>query len=292
MKLKNILVPIDFSDFSYNALVYSFFLAEKFKANITVIHVVSLYSESFTEKDQLGKVDKFIEEHEQKRKQMLENTRKKAKIKGRSFETKLIRSLSISGGILDFIKENNFDMVVMGNHGNTGLKKFFAGSVSERLLRLSPIPVITIHKNWKKRTIEKILLPVDFSDAAGRSIEFKHDLNKHFNAQTHYVHVVEQDEHPEFYNVSFSSILEENPQLREHIMKNLKIAGKPLKENDVLEVLEGKAHKELGQYVKTNDIDMVIMSCRGQNYFENILIGSTTERMVSHAVCPVLVVPD
>ncbi|MBN2174001.1 MAG: universal stress protein [Bacteroidales bacterium] len=292
MKIKNILVPIDFSDFSYNALVYSFFLAEKFGAKISVLHAIALYSESFEEKEQLKKLDKFILEHETKRQQLLDNTRRKAKQKGRDIETYLIRSVSISAGILEFMEGKNFDLIVMGNHGNTGLKKFFAGSVSQRILRLSPIPVITVHKNWKKRSIDRILVPMDFSEASGRAITYLNDFKKSFDNKCFYVHVIEQDEHPEFYNVSFSSILEENPQLKTHIIKNLKKHSKSKSDKNVFDVLEGKPHKELENYIKTNQIDLIVMSCRGHNLFENILIGSTTEQLVAIAKCPVLVVPD
>jgi nucleotide-binding universal stress UspA family protein len=292
MKIKNILVPIDFSDFSYNALVYSFFLAEKFNAKISVIHVIALYSESFREEEQLKKLGKFIEEHEKKRSQLLENTKRKAKLKGRDIKTEIIRSVSVSAGILDYLEGKNFDLIIMGNHGNTGLKKFFAGSVSQRILRLSPIPVITVHKNWKKRSIDRILVPMDFSEASGRAIKYLNDFKKSFENQCHYIHVIEQDEHPEFYNVSFSSILDENPQLRTHIVKNLKKHNKSKSEKDVFDVLEGRPHRELENYIKNNQIDMVVMSCRGHNLFENILIGSTTEQLVAIAKCPVLVVPD
>ncbi len=47
--------------------------------------------------------------------------------------------------ILNLIAERDIDLVVMGTHGRTGLKRFFLGSVAERVVRESPVPVLTIH---------------------------------------------------------------------------------------------------------------------------------------------------
>jgi nucleotide-binding universal stress UspA family protein len=46
--------------------------------------------------------------------------------------------------ILDFAAKNGFDMIVMGTHGRRGFSRFLAGSVAEKVVRLSPAPVLTI----------------------------------------------------------------------------------------------------------------------------------------------------
>jgi nucleotide-binding universal stress UspA family protein len=47
--------------------------------------------------------------------------------------------------ILKFINERDIDLIVMGTHGRTGVKHFLLGSVAERIVRESPVPVLTIH---------------------------------------------------------------------------------------------------------------------------------------------------
>ncbi|MCD4735037.1 MAG: universal stress protein [Bacteroidales bacterium] len=291
MNISNILVPVDFSDFSYNALDYALFLSDKFNANVMVLHVIAMYRDSFHEKEHILKIEEIIDEHVAERKELLDNSKTIAKEKGIEIETEIIRSTSIPAGILDYVNNGPYDLVVMGNHGNTGLKKFFLGSVSQRVLHIADIPVLTVHKNWKKRSIDNILIPVDFSAASNRSFESSGVFIDKFEAILHLLHVVEYDEHPEYYNISFDPILKANPQLGEYIQNNLEKLSSSNSHKVVTSIREGKAHVEIDNHVDDMDIDLLIMSCRGESLFENILIGSTTEKMVAISECPVLVLP-
>lgn len=292
MSYKHILVPVDFSEYSYNALDYALFIAKKYDSKVTVLHVVALYGETFREEEQIEAVEEMIREHEKQRQQLLERSKQKTGGSGIETRTEMIRNISVPSGILEYASERDADLIVMGNHGNTGFKKFLLGSVSQRVLRLADIPVITVQKDWKSRKIDNVLIPVDFSEASRRSVGKAAFLLRDFNATPHLVHVIEQDEHPHFYNVSFQSILETNPELEERISANLKKLMPGSGSTPVISVLEGKAHSELDDYAEKHPIDLIVMSCRGHNLFENILIGSTTEKMVAMAPCPVLVIPD
>ena len=115
-------------------------------------------------------------------------------------------------------------------------------------------------------------------------------LAQEFKAEIEFLHVVEMEEHPEFYKISFKSILQTNPRLKRHIKKNLK----KLTEKAVLKanytVLEGKVYKEIQKHVEKNQIDLIIMPAHGMSKWEHFIIGSNTERVARVASCPVLTV--
>ena len=178
----------------------------------------------------------------------------------------------------------------MGTHGRTGLQKWISGSVAEKVVRLSSIPVLTIHKDFSKMNIKKIMVPVDFSKYSTIAINKGMALAGEFNAQIDLVHVIEMEAHPEFYTFSFESILDVNPELKPHIIKNLKkLSGKTKIEPNCI-VLEGKVNKEIKEYAENNQIDIIVMPTRGMSDLEHLIIGSNTERVVRIAPCPVLTV--
>lgn len=291
MKFTNILVPVDFSEFSSSALDYALYLAKSYKARITILHVIALYQESFTRIEHLSVLEEVIAAHEKERKKLLEQSGEKGREAGIDVKTVIIRGISPPSAIFDYMSDKSFDLIVMGNHGNTGLKKFFLGSVSQRVLHMAKLPVLTVHKGWEKRNIKNILVPVDFSEASERSFHEAARIGEKFSARLHLLHVVEQDEHPEFYNVSFEPILRANPQLEGYISDNLRKFSGKYSHNVITAIREGKSHMEIDRYIEESSIDLLVMSCRGNSLFENILIGSTTEKMVAISGCPVLVMP-
>jgi len=134
MAFKKILVPVDFSDFSDKAVEYAIFIAEKFCAEMTLLHADILFEEDFDEKEQLQAYEKIIQKKENERTKKLESHCKTAETRGIRVNSALIRGVSTADSILDYISDKNFDLVVMGTHGRTGLKRWMLGSVTERVV--------------------------------------------------------------------------------------------------------------------------------------------------------------
>jgi nucleotide-binding universal stress UspA family protein len=290
MSFKKILVPVDFSDFSDKAAEYALFLAEKYRAHITLLHVIVLFQEDFDEEEQLKMYEKIIQSKEKEREKKLETHKKTAKNRGVEINSVLLRSFSISNSILDYIVDKDFDLVIMGTHGHAGFKKLLLGSVTEKVVRESPIPVLTIHKDYNKIEIKEILVPVDLSGYSHTTIDWGKALAKEFKAALEFLHVVEMEAHPEFYNISFEPILKENPNLADHITKNMiKATGIP-KDKATYAVKEGKVYKEIKKYADYSQIDLIVMGSHGRGELEDFLLGSNSERLVRIASCPVLTV--
>lgn len=146
MKIKKILVPVDFSEASRPACAAAFELAEQLGASVTMLHVVD-YPPPYSQVDALTMVlpaegnvtfDRFLKERAQEEMKTFISPYAKNK-----FRTEF-RGGTAADGIVEAAKEGTYDLIVMGTHGRTGLRRLMIGSVAERTIRTSPCPVLTI----------------------------------------------------------------------------------------------------------------------------------------------------
>ena len=100
MKLKNILVPIDFSDISHFAADYALFLAEQYDARITLLHVIELYREDLGEEEHVKDFERYLEKKEEARVERLKERQAAAENKGVKIDDKIIRGFSAADTIL------------------------------------------------------------------------------------------------------------------------------------------------------------------------------------------------
>lgn len=142
MQLKHILVPTDFGDAAAEALVYATALAGKFEARVTLLHVyeIPLYAYS-TAMYLTSDVLKGIEAAARARLQeALDEVRKRMPTAATVLSTG-----APADTIYATIKDIGADLVVMGTHGRRGLGHMFLGSVAEKTVRRSPVPVLVVH---------------------------------------------------------------------------------------------------------------------------------------------------
>jgi nucleotide-binding universal stress UspA family protein len=283
MKIRNLLVPVDFSEFSNRAVSYAISLSEIFNARITLLHVVTLFHEDVKE-------ESLLKKYESKIQQKLKLHQSAANKKGVEVESVLLRGFSAADKILEFIQENDFDLVVIGSHGRTGIKHLIHGSVSERVVRLSPVPVLTIHHSTKKFDPRTILIPIDFSKFSKTVAQEGISLAQKFNAKIIFLHVIEQVMHPAFYAASIESIFQIDPALKARALERLKAFVDGIHLPSEYLVIEGKAYKEIADCAREKKADLIVMATRGLTGLDYFLMGSNAERVVRMAECSVLTV--
>jgi len=141
MAFKHILVCTDFEASSARALELAVEMAKAFDARLTVLHVWSIpiypYMDFMVNSEVVSNVENraFAE---------LEATLAALRKQLPSAKSKLKTGEPWSG-ILEAIEELEPDLVVMGTHGHRGINRALLGSVAEKLVRLSPVPVLTAH---------------------------------------------------------------------------------------------------------------------------------------------------
>lgn len=291
MQFNKILVPIDFSEFSDSAVDYALFWGELFGAEVTLLHALVLHQFETGEEEHLRAYEKFArvkEEH-----MRLELQRYNQQVSRRrpvTVTSRLIRAVTAADGILEEIYNNGYDMVVLGTHGRTGLKKWLYGSVAEKVVRLSPIPVLTVHHPVKRFRVDRILVPVDFSEYSRKAVQAAEELRRVFQAQLHFLHVIYPEFHPAYYVAGIESLFALDKDLKTRSLEKLREFTGNINDGAVYTVLEGKPHEEIVNYAREQDVDLILMATRGLSGLEHLLIGSTTERVVRLAKMPVLTI--
>ena len=136
--LKNILVPLDFSELSLKSLQYAVPLAKQFGAKVTILHVLKAavhYKDAaylaYLEKEHLAVIEKRLDE-------MIPP--------GLPVET-AVRQSFVFEAILDVAREIGADLIITTTHGYTGLKHLFKGSTAESVVRSAPCPVLVLHQD-------------------------------------------------------------------------------------------------------------------------------------------------
>ena len=146
----------------------------------------------------------------------------------------------------------------------------------------------------KKFRVQKVLFPTDFTGASIHAAAYALSLAESYKAKLFVVHVVETaHEARGFYlpHLPFDKMDEEMIESANGMLKrfaNMRFKGY---NNIELRVLEGEPYKEILKVISGNDIDMVVMGTFGKARLDRVIFGSTTERVMRKAACPVLVVP-
>jgi len=141
--MKKILVPVDFSQHSENALQVAATLAKRFEGEIVVLHMLGLSEAVLTKDDSQEFMEaKYYMEMAKKRFGMFLN---RPWLKGIE-TTQTVQNYKIFGEIDKVAKEQDIDLIVMGSHGTGGLSEIFVGSNTEKVVRTSQTPVLVIKK--------------------------------------------------------------------------------------------------------------------------------------------------
>lgn len=138
---KHILVPTDFHEASASALTLAVSMAQAFGAKLTLLHVwevpVYPYMDFMLNSALISRVEDAAVSGLAQALATLQKTLPTAESK--------LKTGTPWQGVLDAIGELGVDLVIMGTHGRRGLSHLTLGSVAERVVRLAPVPVLTVH---------------------------------------------------------------------------------------------------------------------------------------------------
>ena len=146
MAYQNILVPVDGSETSFAAVAKAAELAKAFGSKITVVQVLTLDPYIAAEYITATQTNDLIERARASIVKTLEEAKQKFTEQGVEAETKLLEGQVIAREISNAAKELNADLIVIGSHGRTGLKKLFLGSVAQSILSEGTTPVLVVRQ--------------------------------------------------------------------------------------------------------------------------------------------------
>jgi nucleotide-binding universal stress UspA family protein len=134
-----ILVPTDGSPAAERAVDHALELASTFDATVHALYVVDAALYSSLE----AGIDAVIEALEDEGEAAVEAVKSRCETAGVAAETAVLVG-TVHRSIRDYVDEHDIDLVVMGTHGRQGIERFILGSVTERTVRLSDVPVLTV----------------------------------------------------------------------------------------------------------------------------------------------------
>jgi nucleotide-binding universal stress UspA family protein len=187
------------------------------------------------------------------------------------------------------------DLLVMGTHGRSGFEALFLGSVTEKVLRSTRVPVMTVPpavERVESVAYKTILCPIEFSDASTRALEYGLTLAQETGARLILLHVVEQlVDAPQLGEVTHFSVPEyrryfeedARTRLRSAVPEEVRVWCTPEER-----VLAGKAYRVILEIAEREKAEVIVMGVHGKGALNRRLFGSTTHHVIREAHCPVL----
>jgi len=202
--------------------------------------------------------------------------------------------------ILDEARSLPADMVVMGTHGRGGFAHFFLGSVTEKVMRNAPCPVLTVPPLAEGSSPRgsplcgRILCPLDFSGPSDHALRYALSIAQESRSEIVLLHVLESSlaEHAGG-ELAWVDVPEYRLRMETDARQRLQEAV-PEEARDWCQAHEelavGKAWREILRTAEERRSDLIVMGVRGRNAVDLAVFGSTTHHVVRRAHCPVLVI--
>jgi nucleotide-binding universal stress UspA family protein len=146
LKINNICVPTDFSDCAEEAVHYGSTLAKEYNAKLHLVHVMHDFHEKFQHPDFTqddSSVKAFFKAMEHGASENLARLAAK-KARNENDVVKVYLYGEVADAVLRYVEKNLIDLIIIGHHGRSGAKRPVLGANAQRILRDSPVPVLTV----------------------------------------------------------------------------------------------------------------------------------------------------
>lgn len=193
--------------------------------------------------------------------------------------------------IVEYAGDHDIDLVVLGATGKTGLARYLLGSITERVVRRSDTPVLTIPAGATADhpLYGSILVPTDGSETATTALDLAGTLASELGADIHILSAV--DPVPVGLDVRHPVVLD---ALGEYAHETVDAAEARLKKAGVdavtAAVHTGAPYRTINEYVEAHEIGLVVMGTHGRGGIDRYLLGSVTEKVLRTSAVPVLTV--
>jgi nucleotide-binding universal stress UspA family protein len=194
--------------------------------------------------------------------------------------------------IVDYAERYDYDLVAMPTHARKGLRRYLLGSVTEKVVRLSSVPVLTARTSEDEELefpYEDVLVPVDGSTVSTHAARHAIDLASDLDATIHVLSVVDTGGIGP--DVRAQVVNERTRAKLKDVVKQVAADAEDAGVHSVrTSVVDGHPADEILDYVESHDVDAVVMGTTGRRGVDRVLLGSVAEQTVRTAPVPVLTV--
>lgn len=266
--MENIIVPIDFSQNSQHTYLFAQQLATQLGAQLKLIHIAQIYvNENILESSSIN----FIEEQLQTRLSDFAIQHQFYKEGDLSIIETEVRQGPGAEGIINYSKQEQVDMIIMGTKGSSNLARKLFGSVSIQVAKEAFCPVLLVPPNARFRGFDSILFasPEKAPDAV-MELAIKQVSNQ-FDAFPHVVHV-EQAKDASFLIMHLEiDMLDNNKSYR------------------MVDIASESVAEGMNEYIEHNDIDISVIITRHRSFIEDLFHKSMTKEMIMNTEIPLLI---
>jgi len=268
---KTILVGIDFSDCSINALEHAISIARKAKAGIAMVWVNHLdYSKEIfsiepqnIEKEAISRFEDLVKKYQYH-------------INGEKIEY-FIRKGKVYKEIRNVADETEAFLVIIGTHGSSGFEEFWIGSNANRVVSSCHKPIITIRGGIDVgRDLKKIVMPLNSTDVTRQKMPMTALLAKYFNSEVHILGLLTSS----------------SEDIRFKVKKFVVQAEDYFTENDIkFKTIIREADnitEETLKYAKEINANLITIMTEQETTASNLIFGPYASQMVNHSSVPVL----
>lgn len=262
-----ILVPMDFSDSSVNAVYYAVEMANLFDSEIVLLHVLSnsRISTLFSNDSQIAllrdSVRTKLEEYKDKIITKWPNIKVSTKVEeGKPY--KVINRVA---------NEGHCDTIVIGFNGLNGVEQF-TGSTTTRIIKSSPIPVVVVKEKRVAPKFDKIVLPIDLTKTSKQKIDWAVKLGKQYDSTVHVIMELEKDELIK--KKAKANLLQAESIFKEHGVKFV---------SQLLDDMEYPDHLGMDaiKYAEEIDADLIMIMTKSEtSRISDLFVGSFAEQVV------------
>jgi len=287
-----IVVGTDFSEAAQTALDYAALLAARSQAELQVVYAwnpTGLPLDAISDDHLLSSLlDQARERVREKLNDLTEG------IRSRGIQATAVFEQGPASRILPAVAERGqASLIVVGRHGHASLAHVFLGSVSERVVRTAPCPVLVVPKiQGELRLPRRLLVGVDFSDASREALYGAMRIARQLGCEDGLVLVHAYQDEREMWLASWSEIglkakiAPDDGALRRWATQEL---GKGIRVECA--VVDGYAERALPRAMAQKECDWIVLGIQGRTALASHLIGSTTQRILKLSSRPVLAVP-
>jgi nucleotide-binding universal stress UspA family protein len=293
IRITHVLCPVDLSEFSRHALDRAAALALWYEARLTVLYV-SMNRPALDVPTTPLTPEEYVRLSDQLR-------RFTAHV---SPEVSLVvtveEAYDVAQAIVDHADATHADLIVLGTHGRSGVRRLLLGSVAEQVMRRAPVPTFVVPPRagdadeWRASHFDRILCAVDFSEASLDAVAQALDIAQEANAHLTLVHAVDTSVVPreailagtaEFERLQASSVAEARSRL-----DDLVPAGARAFCDVETIVVEGRPAPEVLRVATERQADLIVLGVHGRGALDRLVFGSVTQAVLHGAGCPVMVV--
>lgn len=275
--MKNFLVPVDFSEYSENALRAAAALAKKHSAKIYAVHMVGIMPAIVVrmEEKTSEEVKRHLDLAKEDMRQFLDKTYLiNVEIESIITINKVFEELPIVA------KKVNADLIIMGSHGAKGIEELFVGTNTEKVIRHTDTPILVMKNRLSNMHFENVVFGCDLDAKLIPSLSKVLDFCLAIGSKLHMVYVNTP-------GLDFESTEEMNGLIEDF----LKIAKKSIaiSRDDIYIYNDYTIEKGIGNYAKMINADLIAIATHGKKGLSHFFTHSVGETMANHSKLPVIV---